>query len=196
MNKRCQWAGSDPLYISYHDTEWGTPIFDDTVLFEFLLLEGMQAGLSWLTILRKRENFRKAFDNFDALKISSYTDKDITRLLDNPGIIRNRLKINATIENARQFLKIRQEFGQFSHYIWSFVDHKPLINHWQSMKDIPATTAISDKMSKDLKKRGFKFVGSTICYAYMQSIGMVNDHQIDCFRYPQLISHKIQAKQK
>jgi DNA-3-methyladenine glycosylase I len=193
MKQRCQWAGSDPLYVSYHDIEWGTPVFDDRVLFEFLILEGMQAGLSWLTILRKRENFRNAFDNFDALKISNYGEKDIKRLLNNDGIIRNRLKINAAIENARQFLKVQEDFGQFSEYIWRFVNHKPLINKWKSMKDIPATTPLSEKMSKELKKRGFKFVGSTICYAFMQATGMVNDHQVDCFRYSQLISTRRQS---
>ena len=188
MKQRCQWTGSDPLYVSYHDNEWGIPVFDDRVLFEFLILEGMQAGLSWLTILRKRENFRNAFDNFDAVKISNYTEKDIKRLLNNDGIIINRLKINAAIENARIFLTVQEEYGQFSDYIWSFVDHKPLINQWKSMKDIPATTLVSEKMSKELKKQGFKFVGSTICYAFMQATGMVNDHQVDCFRYSQLIS--------
>jgi len=195
MKKRCEWAGSDPLYVSYHDIEWGTPVFDDRVLFEFLILEGMQAGLSWLTILRKRENFRNAFDNFDVSKIANYTEKDINRLLNNDGIIRNRLKISAAIENARQFLKVQKKYGKFSNYIWSFVNHKPVINKWTSMKDIPATTPVSEKMSKELKKQGFKFVGSTICYALMQATGMVNDHLVDCFRYSQLISTKKQLSE-
>ena len=195
MKQRCEWAGSDPLYVSYHDIEWGTPVFDDRVLFEFLILEGMQAGLSWLTILRKRENFRNAFDNFDVSKIANYTEKDINRLLNNDGIIRNRLKISAAIENARQFLKVQEKYGKFSNYIWSFVNHKPVINKWTSMKDIPATTPVSEKMSKELKKQGFKFVGSTICYALMQATGMVNDHLVDCFRYSQLISTKKQLSE-
>jgi DNA-3-methyladenine glycosylase I len=187
MVKRCDWAGSDPLYQAYHDHEWGVPLYDDQKLFEFLILEGMQAGLSWLTILKKRENFKEAFDNFDASKIARYTGKDVQRLLNNSGIVRNRLKITAAIENARQFLKIQEETGRFSNYIWGFVDHAPIVNRWKSLKELPASTRISDRMSKDLKQRGFKFVGSTICYAFMQAVGMVNDHQTGCFRYKQLI---------
>ena len=187
MVKRCDWAGSDPLYQAYHDHEWGVPLYNDRKLFEFLILEGMQAGLSWLTILKKRENFKEAFDDFDASKIARYTGKDVQRLLNNAGIIRNRLKITAAIENARQFLKIQEETGRFSDYIWGFVDHAPIVNQWKSLKELPASTPISDMMSKDLKQRGFKFVGSTICYAFMQAVGMVNDHQTGCFRYEQLI---------
>ena len=187
MIKRCDWAGSDPLYQAYHDHEWGVPLYDDLKLFEFLILEGMQAGLSWLTILRKRDNFNRAFDNFDAWKIAGYTGNDVQRLLNDAGIIRNRLKINAAILNARQYLKIQEEFGQFSDYIWNFVDHTPIVNQWKSLQELPASTPVSDRLSKDLKQRGFKFVGSTICYAFMQAVGMVNDHQTDCFRYKQLI---------
>ena len=188
MKTRCQWAGSNPIYVEYHDKEWGKPIFDDRLLFEFLILEGMQAGLSWSTILNKRDNFRRAFDNFEANKIARYDQTKIKELLENQGIIRNRLKIEATIKNARLFLEIQKEFGSFSHFIWKFVDHKPLINKWKSLSDIPAKTGLSDEMSKDLKKRGFKFIGSTICYAFMQAVGMVNDHTMNCFRYKELIS--------
>jgi len=180
---RCAWLSDDPIYIDYHDKEWGVPCYDDQRLFEMLILEGAQAGLSWLTILKKRDGYRKAFANFDAKKISRFTDKKIEKLLLNPAIVRNRLKVNATVTNARLYLNIIKEYGNFSDYIWQFVAGKPIINHWKKLGDIPVTTPESDQMSKDLKKRGFKFVGSTICYAYMQSVGMVNDHTTDCFRY-------------
>lgn len=185
-NKRCSWANSDPLLINYHDHEWGVPIFNDRLLFEFLILEGMQAGLSWITILKKREEYRKCFDNFDAEKISRYNENKIKALLNNPGIIRNKLKINAVVNNAKQFLEVQKEWGTFSKYIWHFVDDRPIQNHWKGQKQVPATTALSDVMSKDLKKRGFKFVGSTICYAFMQAVGMANDHIVECFRYTEL----------
>ncbi|MBI4548726.1 MAG: DNA-3-methyladenine glycosylase I [Ignavibacteriae bacterium] len=181
--QRCPWATSDPLYIEYHDSEWGRPVHDDGKLFEMLILEGAQAGLNWLTILKKRENYRKAFDNFDAKKIARYDKKKIKILLNDEGIVRNRLKIEATIENAEVFLAVQKEFGSFDTYIWQFVDGKPKVNTWKSLKDIPATTAESDAMSKDLKQRGFRFVGSTICYAFMQAVGMVNDHVVGCFVY-------------
>jgi DNA-3-methyladenine glycosylase I len=181
---RCAWATSDELNVKYHDLEWGIPVYDDRLLFEFLILEGAQAGLSWLTILKKRENYRQAFDNFDARVIAKYQAARIEKLLNNPGIIRNRLKIQAAVLNAKAFLKLQDEFGSFSKYIWSFVDGKPILNSWKNLSQVPAKTIISDAMSKDLKKRGFKFVGSTICYAFMQAVGMVNDHTTNCFRYP------------
>jgi len=180
---RCQWTGNDALYQKYHDEEWGVPVHDDRKLFEMLILEGAQAGLSWITILRKRENYRKAFDNFDAKKICKYDSKKIEQLLNNDGIIRNRLKISAAITNAKLFLEIQKEFGSFDKFIWHFVNGKPIMNHWRTIKENPAWTTESDLMSKELKKRGFKFVGSTICYAFMQAVGMVNDHMVDCFRY-------------
>ncbi len=183
MKTRCQWAGNDPLYQKYHDEEWGIPVHDDRKLFEMLILEGAQAGLSWITILRKRENYRKAFNNFDAKKIAKYDSKKIRQLLQNEGIVRNRLKINAAIINAKLFLEIQKEFGSFDKYIWKFVNGKPIINSRENLKEIPAKTEESDLMSKDLKKRGFKFIGSTICYAFMQAVGMVNDHIVDCFWY-------------
>ena len=183
---RCVWAGNEPLMVSYHDKEWGVPVHDDRKLFEFLILEGAQAGLSWSTILKRFNSYRKAFDNFDANKISRYTDKDKKRLLNDEGIIRNRLKIDATIINAQKFLEVQKEFGSFDKYIWSFVNHKTIASKFKSWKNIPANTKESDAMSKDLKERGFKFVGSTICYAFMQAVGMVNDHTIDCFRYNSL----------
>lgn len=186
MKNRCDWANTDPLYIDYHDTEWGVPVHDDQKLFEFLILEGAQAGLSWITILRKRESFRKAFDNFNAKKMASYDQKKVKELLANPGIIRNRLKIDAAIGNAREFLAVQKEFGTFHQYMWQFVGGKPIENSWKKLKEIPAQTAESDQMSKDLKNRGFKFVGSTICYAHMQACGMVNDHLTTCFRYRQV----------
>jgi DNA-3-methyladenine glycosylase I len=169
--------------VQYHDCEWGVPIYKDRQLFEFLMLEGMQAGLSWLTILKKRENYRVCFDNFEAIMIANYDQHKIEALMLNAGIIRNRLKIQAIITNARAFLQVQQEWSSFSHYIWHFVDGKPIINHWENASLVPATSSISDKMSKDLKKHGFKFVGSTICYAFMQAVGMVCDHTTDCFRY-------------
>ncbi|MDX1902460.1 MAG: DNA-3-methyladenine glycosylase I [Gammaproteobacteria bacterium] len=184
MNKnRCSWCNQDPLYIAYHDTEWGVPIFDDKLLFEFLILEGMQAGLSWFTILKKRNAFRIAFSNFDANIISRYDSRKIGQLLNNSEIIRSKLKIHAAIYNAKSFLEIKKEWGNFSNYIWHFVDGQPIKNHWKNKNEVPAKTTISDAMSKDLKKRGFKFIGSTICYAFMQATGMVNDHTTDCFRY-------------
>ncbi len=180
---RCQWAGNDPLYIQYHDEEWGVPLYDDDKLFEFLILEGFQAGLSWITILRKRENFRKAFDNFDALKIVKYDAHKVEELMQDTGIIRNRLKIEGTIINARLFLEIQKEYGSFREYIWQFVEGQVVINQRDSLKDVPASTEISDVMSKALKKRGFKFIGTTICYAFMQATGMVNDHVVNCVCY-------------
>jgi DNA-3-methyladenine glycosylase I len=186
MINRCAWVPDDELYTRYHDEEWGVPVYDDQKLFEFLILEGAQAGLSWSTILKKRENYRTAFDNFDAEKIVKYNQKKIDKLLNDPGIVRNRLKIKSTIQNANVFLKIQKEYGSFSKYIWSFVDGKPIINRFKELKELPAKTEISDAMSKDLKKRGFNFVGSTICYAFMQAVGMVNDHTVDCFRYKEL----------
>jgi DNA-3-methyladenine glycosylase I len=179
---RCSWSEKDKLYQDYHDHEWGTPNHDDKHLFEMLCLEGAQAGLSWYTVLTKRENYRKAFDNWDAKKIAKYDEKKIEALMQNEGIIRNRLKINATIGNAKAFLAVQKEFGSFDQYIWSFVQHQPIINHYKDMKQVPAKTAISDAMSKDLLKRGFKFVGSTICYAYMQATGMVDDHMEGCWK--------------
>lgn len=183
---RCVWPGNDPLYIAYHDTEWGVPLHDDRRLFEFLVLEGAQAGLSWITILRKRENYRKAFDQFDAEKVARYTPKKIEKLLQNPGIVRNRLKVAAAVTNARAFLDVQEEFGSFDAYSWRFVDGKPIQNRWKAIKQLPAKTPESDAFSKDLKKRGFTFVGSTIIYAHMQACGMVNDHTVDCFRHKEL----------
>lgn len=180
---RCGWCLGDPLYEAYHDMEWGVPVKDDDTLFEFLILETFQAGLSWITVLRKRENFRKAFDNFDYKKIAGYPQDKIEDLLQDPGIIRNKLKVHATVSNAKAFMEVQEEFGSFSKYIWDFVDGKPVKNTWQNYKDAPATTEISDALSKDLKKRGFKFVGSTVIYAHMQATGMVNDHEVNCFRY-------------
>ncbi len=186
MKKRCEWGDSDPLYIQYHDKEWGVPMHDDERLFEFLILEGMQAGLSWLIILKKRENFRVAMDGFDPKKIAKYKVPRIEKLLKNPGIVRNKLKLGAAVTNAKAFLEVQKEFRSFDNYIWRFVGGKAIRNHWQSIDQIPAKTDISDVMSKDLKKRGFKFVGSTICYSMMQAVGMVNDHIMDCFRYKQI----------
>ena len=181
--KRCEWAKGSQLEQSYHDNEWGVETHDDRTLFEFLILEGAQAGLSWSTILNKREGYRKAFDNFDALKISQYSENKISKLLANPEIIRNRLKINSTITNARAFLQVQKELGSFDNYIWIFVNRKPIMNSWKKITDIPSRTPESEAMSRDLKKRGFKFVGATICYAFMQAVGMVNDHVVNCFRY-------------
>lgn len=184
--KRCEWAKRNEFEQSYHDKEWGVALHDDRGLFEFLVLEGAQAGLSWSTILRKREGYRKAFDNFDARKISRYSENDVSGLLVNPEIIRNRLKINATITNANAFLQVQEQFGSFDHYIWQFVNGRPIQNSWEKMTDIPSSTPESDAMRKDLQKRGFKFVGTTICYAFMQAVGMVNDHVVGCFRYKEL----------
>jgi len=180
---RCSWCGTDPLYMDYHDTEWGVPVYDDDKLFEFLILETFQAGLSWITILRKRENFRIAFDNFDYKKIANYDDNRFNELIQDAGIIRNKLKIKATISNAQAFMDVQNEFGTFSNYIWGFTNDNPIKNSHQSLADIPATTELSDTISKDLKKRGFKFVGPTVIYAHMQATGMVNDHTTECFRY-------------
>lgn len=188
MTQRCEWTHGNSLLIDYHDHDWGVPDADDRKLFEMLILEGAQAGLSWLTILKRRENYRKAFDDFEPSVVANYDDAKIAALLQDAGIIRNKLKVNAAVTNAQCFLEIQKEFGSFSDYIWRFVDGKPIINHWKNHEEVPATTGESDEMSKDLKKRGFKFVGSTICYAYMQSIGMVNDHTTNCFRHQQLIS--------
>ncbi len=181
--KRCKWAGSEPLYQQYHDKEWGVPVHSDKKLFEFIILEGAQAGLSWITVLKKRAAYRQAFDKFDFNKIAKYNEKKVTQLLNNAGIIRNQLKIRSTIKNAQAFIKIREEFGTFNKYIWQFVGNKPIQNKWKNMSDLPATSEISDAISKDLKSRGFSFVGSTIIYAHMQATGMVNDHTTDCFRY-------------
>lgn len=180
--KRCAWVSSDPIYIDYHDNEWGVPIYDDRLLFEFLILEGVQAGLSWITVLKKRPHYKNVFFNFDAEKIVKLTPTQIETLLKDPGIIRNRLKVSATIQNANAYLAIKEK-GSFTDYLWRFVDGKPTQNHFKSFQDIPTSTTISDQMSKQLKKDGFKFVGTTICYAFMQAVGMVNDHTTDCFRY-------------
>tara|TARA_R100001369_G_C3317543_1_gene168382 strand:- start:1285 stop:1863 length:579 start_codon:yes stop_codon:yes gene_type:complete len=184
--QRCAWCGVDPLYVAYHDTEWGVPVHDDKTLFEFLLLETFQAGLSWITILRKRENFRKAFDAFDYKKIAKYDQQKIDSLLENAGIIRNKLKVKSAVTNAQAFIKVQEEFGSFSKYIWAFVDGKPIQNELKSFEGAPANTPLSDTISKDLKKRGFKFVGSTVVYAHMQATGMVNDHVASCFRYEEI----------
>ncbi len=180
---RCSWAQGNQLEEKYHDAEWGVPVHEDKVLFEFLILEGAQAGLSWSTILNKREGYRQALDNFDVQKISNYGEEKIAELLSNPGIVRNKLKVNSTVTNARIFIEVQKEFGSFDSYIWQFVGNKPIINAWESASQVPVSTPESDAMSKDLKKRGFKFIGTTICYAYMQAMGMVNDHATDCFCY-------------
>ena len=186
MIRRCSWCGSDPLYVAYHDKEWGVPEYDDRKLFEMLVLEGAQAGLSWLTILKKRDNYRRTFHRFDPQIIARYGARDIDRLLHDPGIVRNRLKIEAAISNARGYLQILEELDSLSNYLWAFVDHTPIVNQRATPAEIPGQTAISEKMSKELKQRGFTFVGPTICYAFMQAVGMVNDHTIDCFRHRQL----------
>ncbi|MCL4303783.1 MAG: DNA-3-methyladenine glycosylase I [Anaerolineae bacterium] len=186
--KRCDWVGADPLYVAYHDQEWGVPLHDDRRLFEMLILEGAQAGLSWITILRKRETYRQAFDNFEAAKIAGYDERKIETLLANPGIVRNRRKVEAAILNARACLAVQQELGSFDAYIWQFVGGRPRQNAWRTLAEIPAQTPASEAMSKDLLKRGFKFVGPTICYAFMQATGMVNDHTVDCFRYKEMRS--------
>jgi DNA-3-methyladenine glycosylase I len=186
MTRRCEWAGADPLYVAYHDTEWGVPEHDDRKLFEMLVLEGAQAGLSWITILRKREGYRRAFDGFDPRVVAEYGPEKVAELLADAGIVRNRLKIQSTVANARAFLAVQEEFGSFDAYVWRFVDGRPKRNAWRSIGEIPAKTPESDAMSKDLIKRGFRFVGSTICYAHMQATGMVNDHVTWCFRYDQV----------
>lgn len=185
MIKRCAWVKeNEPLYKEYHDKEWGVPVYDDRILFEMLCLEGAQAGLSWWTILQKRENYRKAFDHFDAKKIVHYTDEKLQSLLNNKGIVRNKLKIQSVVSNAKTFLTIQKEYGSFSAYIWNFVDNNPIVNRWETVQEVPVSNEISDHMSKKLKKDGFSFVGSTICYSYMQAVGMVNDHTLDCFCHP------------
>jgi DNA-3-methyladenine glycosylase I len=183
---RCGWCGTDPLYVAYHDTEWGVPVHDDRMLFEFLILEGAQAGLSWITILKKREAYRRAFAGFDAGKVARYGPHQVERLLADAGIVRNRLKIEAAINNARLFLAVQEEFGSFDAYVWRFVDGRPIVNRWRTLKQVPASTPESDALSRDLKSRGFKFVGSTICYAHMQATGMVNDHLTGCFRHAEV----------
>ena len=180
---RCDWVGNDPLYRTYHDREWGVPVHDDRLLFEFLILEGAQAGLSWITILRKRDAYRAAFAGFDPKVVAGFDGTKVAELLANPGIVRNRLKVESAVTNARSLLKVQEEFGSFDAYQWRFVDGRPIRNAWRSMKEVPASTPVSDAMSRDLKRRGFRFVGSTICYAHMQAVGMVNDHTVDCFRW-------------
>lgn len=180
---RCPWCGTDELYVKYHDEEWGVPVHEDRKHFEFLVLESAQAGLNWLTILRKRENYRAAYDNFDPIKIAQYDENKMLQLMNNAGIIRNRRKIDASIGNAKGFLKLQEEFGSFDNYIWSFVDNKPVANHWSDISEVPATSKLSDDVSKDLKSRGFKFLGSTIVYAHLQATGIINDHLVSCFRY-------------
>jgi len=183
---RCSWAGTDPVYIDYHDREWGVPMHDERTLFEMLVLDGAQAGLSWITILKKRDNYRVAFDNFNARKMARYGEGKVQALLNNPGIVRNRLKVGAAIQNAKMLLKLQEQEGSFAEYLWRYVDGKPIINAWRNIKEIPARTPLSETISKELSRRGFKFVGPTICYAFMQAMGMVNDHTVDCFRYRQL----------
>ncbi len=184
---RCEWANSNQLEIEHHDEEWGVPVHDDRLLFEMLILEGAQSGLSWATILQKRNGYVKAFDNFDAVKISKYSEKKIEKLLQDPRIVRNKLKVNATVTNANRFLELQKEYGSFNKYIWSFVGGKPINNKWKALSEVPASSLESDDMSKSLKKKGFKFIGSTTCYAYMQAVGMVNDHVVSCFRYSEVI---------
>ena len=184
--KRCVWCGTDPVYVNYHDKEWGVPLYTDRKLFEMLILEGAQAGLSWITILRKRPHYRQVFDRFDPIKIASYEKRKINSLLKDPGIVRNRLKVEGTVKNARAYLELKANEGKFSDFLWQFVDGKPILNKWRRMQQVPARTSESDAMSKELKRRGFTFVGSTICYAFMQAVGMVNDHTTDCFRYREL----------
>jgi DNA-3-methyladenine glycosylase I len=186
LMNRCEWANSNPLETQYHDEEWGVPVHDDRLLFEMLILEGAQAGLSWATILKKRAGYLEAFENFEIEKVARYSEQKITQLLENPAIVRNRLKVNATVVNAQRVLDIQKEYGSFDAYIWLFVGGQPIQNQWQTMSDVPARTALSDKMSKSLKQKGFKFIGSTTCYAYMQAIGMVNDHVVSCFRYTEV----------
>jgi DNA-3-methyladenine glycosylase I len=188
MTHRCTWAGNDPLYMAYHDHEWGVPVHEDRHLFEMLILEGAQAGLSWSTILKKREHYRRVFDNFEAGQVAAYDQGKIQELLSDPGIVRNRRKIETAVQNARAFLAVQQEFGSFDAYLWCFVGGQPIQNHWTSLKELPAQTAESEALSKDLRRRGFNFVGPTICYAFMQAVGLVNDHVVDCFRYAEVAS--------
>ena len=196
MSERCAWAGDDALYQRYHDTEWGVPLFDDRLLFECLIMEGAQAGLSWITVLRKRENYRAAFDDFDAERIAVYDANKIESLLQNPGIVRNRLKVKSAVINAQYFLQIQREFGSFARFIWQFVDGQPRQNSWHSLADVPSSTPESDAMSKELKRRGFKFVGTTICYAFMQATGMINDHTEKCFRHKEIMALSTSASIK
>jgi DNA-3-methyladenine glycosylase I len=196
MTKRCTWCGDDPLYIDYHDTQWGVPSRNDAHLFEMLVLEGAQAGLAWITVLRKREGYRELFDGFDAERIARYTDRKLDKLLLDPRIIRNRLKVYGTRQNAQAFLTVQDEIGSFSEYLWGFVENRATQNRWRTMKELPATTAVSDALSKDLKKRGFTFVGSTIMYAYMQATGMVNDHATDCFRHRECKQMSVAKRRK
>jgi len=184
--KRCPWSEGSEQYINYHDKEWGVPVFDDKKLFEFLTLETAQAGLSWSTILKRRKNYKKAYDNYDIIKIASYDEKKIKELLNNDGIIRYRLKIESSINNAKQFLKVQDDYGSFSNYLWSFVDHKPIVNSWEKLSEVPAESDLSKKIAKDLKLKGFKFVGSVTIYAYLQAVGVINDHLTDCFRYKEI----------
>ena len=184
--KRCPWSDSSEMYIKYHDEEWGVPVFDDKTLFEFLTLETAQAGLSWSTILKRRENYKKAYDNYDIIKVASYDEKKIKEMLDNEGIIRYRLKIESSINNAKMFLKVQKEYGSFSNYLWSFVDHKPVVNNWEKLSEVPVESELSKKIAKDIKSKGFKFVGSVTIYAYLQAVGVVNDHLTDCFRYDEI----------
>jgi DNA-3-methyladenine glycosylase I len=186
-SNRCPWPGTDPLYLAYHDHEWGVPAHDDRHLFEMLILEGAQAGLSWATILHKRQRYREVFDRFDPASVADYDERKVAALLADPGIVRNRLKIEAAIGNARAFLEVRREFGTFDAYLWAFVNGAPRLNRWQTMKEVPAKTAQSDALSKDLQKRGFRFAGSTICYAFMQAVGMVNDHLVGCYRHGEIV---------
>jgi DNA-3-methyladenine glycosylase I len=181
---RCPWVGDDPLYYAYHDEEWGVPVHDDRQLFEMLTLEGAQAGLSWLTILKKRQGYRRNFADFDPQKVARFTPAKVEKLLQDPAIVRNRLKVESTVTNAQAFLAVQQEFGSFDAYLWQFVDGQPILNRWKTLAELPAKTPLSDQISRDLKKRGFRFVGSTILYAYLQAVGVVNDHTVDCFRYP------------
>ncbi len=191
---RCPWCGSDPLYMAYHDEEWGVPVHDDRTWFEFLILEGAQAGLSWITILKKRENYRKAFDGFDVQKVARYTPAKIEKLLADPGIVRNRLKIESAVSNAKAFIAVQKEFGSFDAYMWQWVNGAPIVNRPRTLKEVPPRTELSDRISKDMKKRGFKFVGSTIIYAHMQATGMVNDHLIDCHRHPERAKQSAKSK--
>ncbi len=191
--RRCNWCVGNELYEKYHDEEWGVPTYDDRVHFEFLVLESAQAGLNWLTILKKRENYRKAYKDFDVEKVAEFTQEKIEELLKNPGIIRNRKKVEASVNNAKRFIEVQEEFGTFSRYIWGFVDYKPIVNHWEKEEEVPAKTPVSDALAKDMKKRGFKFVGSTILYAHMQATGLVNDHVVDCFRHQEVYHEKIEA---
>lgn len=193
--KRCSWCGNDELYIKYHDEEWGVPVFDDRKQFEFLVLESAQAGLSWITILRKRENYRKAYDNFDPVSVANYGEEKIQELMRNEEIIRNERKIRASINNAQRFLEIQKEFGSFSNYIWGFVGHKPVINSWKSIEELPDKTELSEKISKDMRKRGFQFLGPVVIYSHLQATGLVNDHVVDCFRYKELTSKAFGVKE-